>query len=101
MNIETVLQRLVDVIRFTVGKSDATVTRAKLEHAYGELYLCYIEDQFARPVYAQSLLRDPVVTALIKADLARPTIKGSAVRFNTSDDIYALAVENPDLMVSV
>jgi hypothetical protein len=101
MKIEIVLQRLVDLIRYTTGKTDANVVRSKLEHAHNELFLCYMEDRFARPVYAQSLLRDPVITSLVKADLARPTIMGVAVRFETTDDIYALAESNPDLMIVV
>ena len=93
--------RVDDLVRIVGRMSNSSAVQRKLAAIQDEID-CHYDSPFeAKPWYLESLINDPVIRALIKADLARPTVKGIAVRFETTDDIYALAESNPDLMIVV
>lgn len=93
--------RIDDLVKIVGRMPNSSAVQRKLAAIQDEIDCHYDSPHQAKPWYLESLINDPVIRALIKADMCRLTMANHSLILNDKIDIYALAAANPNLMVSV
>lgn len=93
--------RIDDLVRIVGRMSNSSTVQRKLAAIQDEIDTHYDSPFEAKPWYLEALINDPVIRALIKADMCRLTVGNNSLILNHEVDIYQLAAANPNLMVSV
>lgn len=93
--------RIDDLVKVVGRMPNSSAVQRKLAAIQDEIDRHYDSPFEAKPWYLEMLINDPVIRALIKADMCRLTIGNHSLLLNERVDIYQLAAANPNLMVSV
>lgn len=93
--------RVDDLVRIVGRMPNSATVQRKLAAIQDEIDVHYDSPFDAKPWYLEALINDPVIRALIKADMCRLTMANHSLILSEKIDIYQLAAANPNLMVSV